>query len=128
MIALAKLCQKRESFSAARSSTWNLHHRAIPMKIIRYTTRPEHGEENERLIRAVFSELTRDDPIDVRYAVLRSGLDFVHIVDAAPRATPLRRFASFKSFQTDAATRVVAPPESVEALLLGNHRMFDMVR
>ena len=31
-------------------------------KVIRYRTKPEHADENERLIRAVFAELAEQSP------------------------------------------------------------------
>ena len=31
-------------------------------KVIRYRTKPEHADENERLVRDVFAELAEQDP------------------------------------------------------------------
>ncbi len=50
-------------------------------KVVRYTTKPEHAEENERLIRKVFAELAETEPAGVRYAAFRldDGVSFVHV-------------------------------------------------
>ena len=50
--------------------------------LIRYKTKPERADENERLIKAVFKELRDKAPDGVRYMTLRSGDGtFVHLVE-----------------------------------------------
>jgi len=50
-------------------------------KVIRYRTKPEHADENERLIRGVFAELAEDRPDGLHYATFRldDGVSFVHV-------------------------------------------------
>jgi hypothetical protein len=40
-------------------------------RVIRYRTKPEHADENERLVRAVFAELVEEDPAGLHYATFR---------------------------------------------------------
>ena len=53
------------------------------VKVIRYTTKPEHADENERLIREVFDELQREGPTGLRYAAVRleDGVTFLHVAE-----------------------------------------------
>ena len=39
-------------------------------KVIRYKTKPERADENERLVRAVFAELATNEPEGLHYATL----------------------------------------------------------
>jgi hypothetical protein len=41
--------------------------------LVRYKTRPDMAQENERLIEKVFQELQAKSPQDVRYLALRLG-------------------------------------------------------
>ena len=41
-------------------------------KVVRYTTHPDHANENERLIREVFAELAEHKPNGLRYAAGRA--------------------------------------------------------
>jgi hypothetical protein len=49
--------------------------------VVRYETRPEAADDNQRLIEAVFDRLASDDPGGLRYAVFRlaDGVTFVHV-------------------------------------------------
>src|SRR3989442_1255096 len=59
-----------------------------PMKrtLVRYKTKPDRAQENQRLIESVFAELEAKSPDGIRYLVLR--LDdgtFVHFVAVDPK-------------------------------------------
>src|SRR6266436_2420853 len=60
-------------------------------KVIRYTTKPEWAQENERLIRDVFAELAADQPDGLRYAAFRldDGLTFMHVAVLDDQENPL---------------------------------------
>jgi hypothetical protein len=93
------------------------------MRIIQYTTLPASTDENERLIRAVFTELEQIAVRDVRYAVLRTeGAGFVHLVGQNAATTGLTSLESFKAFQAGVKARVVTPPVVSEAQIIGNYR------
>ena len=50
-------------------------------KVIRYMTKPESADENERLIRGVFAELAEKNPDGLHYSAFRlsDGVSFVHV-------------------------------------------------
>ena len=54
--------------------------------IVRYRIKPGHGEENRRLIQAVFAELDLGQPTGFRYAsfVTDDGLGLLHVASVAP--------------------------------------------
>jgi hypothetical protein len=92
--------------------------------VVRYETRPEAADDNQRLIEAVFDQLAADDPGGLRYAVFRlaDGLTFVHVAMVEGEADPLPRLSAFAEFQRGHRDRVVGPPVSAEASLLGAYR------
>jgi hypothetical protein len=94
------------------------------MKIIRYRTRPEAAEENQRLVEKVFAELGADDPGGLRYATFRlaDGVSFVHIVVHEGEEDPLGASSAFAAFQQGIGERVSGPPEAQEATLVGSYR------
>ena len=94
--------------------------------LVRYRTKPEQAQENERLIGKVFQELQAKSPDGVRYLALR--LDdgtFVHFVMTRPRTAPIR-FPPWRRFErSNPASRSVASSrrESGDATIVGNYRM-----
>ena len=60
-------------------------------KVIRYKTRPESADENERLIRDVFPELAEQRPPGLHYAAFRleDGVSFVHVAVIDGATNPL---------------------------------------
>jgi radical SAM superfamily enzyme with C-terminal helix-hairpin-helix motif len=94
--------------------------------LIRYDTKPERAEENERLIEDVFRELHAKAPSGVRYMALRLGTGtFVHFVEvnAADGSNPLPELDAFRSFQSGIRDRQVGPAQSSDAAILGHYRM-----
>ena len=92
--------------------------------VVRYTTRPERTEENQRLIEAVFQELAAKTPDGVRYLVLKVGDgSFVHFVETSEGASPLPGLPAFRSFQSGIKDRCLEPPQAGEATIVGNYRM-----
>jgi sulfite reductase alpha subunit-like flavoprotein len=95
--------------------------------VIRYKTKAGSTDENERLIKSVFQELEAKSPDGIRYAVLKLGDgSFVHfvVVEAPEASSPLRDLAAFRAFQTDIAARCIDAPQSAEASIVGNYRVF----
>jgi hypothetical protein len=81
--------------------------------LVRYTTKPGRGDENESLSRAVFAELDRTKPAGVAYALFRDGADFVHLFvnlkeDDSAVVTEL---PTFKAFGTNQSERLVDAPD-----------------
>src|SRR6266436_7956401 len=87
----------------------------MPMKrtLIRYKTKPDRTQENQRLIESVFAELEAKSPDGVRYMVLR--LDdgtFVHFVAVDPKEAVISipELEAFRLFQSGHKERCVEPP------------------
>jgi hypothetical protein len=94
--------------------------------VVRYRTTPEHVEENQRLVEAVFAELNASDPGGVRYATFRLADDtFVHIAEVEAEPNPLGSIAAFGEFQKDIGDRCIESPNPQQATLVGQYRMFD---
>jgi hypothetical protein len=89
--------------------------------IVRYQTRPEAAEENQRLVEQVYAELARDDPGGLRYATFRlaDGVTFVHIGIHEGEVNPLPQTAAFVEFQRGIGDRCVVPPAPMAATLVG---------
>jgi hypothetical protein len=82
-------------------------------KVIRYTTKSERAEENERLVRAVFAELSQGSGEGLRYAVFRleDGVSFVHVAV----------FDGHES-QSGIGERCDEGPVAADATLIGSYR------
>jgi hypothetical protein len=94
--------------------------------LIRYRTRPDAAQDNQRLIESVFEELHARSPDGVRYLVLR--LDdgtFIHFVavDAEDAARSIPGLEAFQRFQSGIKERCIEPPQSGAATVVGNYRM-----
>ena len=94
--------------------------------LVRYRTKPEQAQENERLIGKVFQELQAKSPDGVRYLALK--LDdgtFVHFVmtETADGASPIPALEAFRSFQSGIKERCIDPPRSGDVTIVGNYRM-----
>lgn len=95
-------------------------------KLIRYKTKPECAEENERLIQAVFAELAAENPEGLRYASFRGedGVSFLHVAvleDAGHN--PLLETAAFREFTSDIAARCAEAPVTTDAKIVGSYRL-----
>jgi hypothetical protein len=93
---------------------------------VRYKTKPETAEENERQIQAVFQELRAKSPDGVRYLALRlSDGAFIHfsIVETEDKSNPIPQLEAFRSFQAGVKERCIEPPQVSDATIVGNYRM-----
>jgi hypothetical protein len=87
--------------------------------VIRYQTRPEAADENQRLIEDVFAELAGTAPAGLHYSSFRlaDGVTFVHVVDGEG----LSGLAAFQEFQRALGDRLVAGPARDDATLIGSY-------
>ena len=94
-------------------------------KVVRYTTKPECADENERLIRQVFAELNAKDPGQIAYAAFRlaDGVSFMHVAVLDGDRNPLHDSAAFAEFQAGIADRCVTGPAGTDAQIVGSYRM-----
>ena len=94
--------------------------------LVRYKTRPEMAQENERLIEKVFQELQAKSPKGVRYLALKlSDGTLVHfsMVESNDGANPIPGLEAFRAFQTGIKERCIEPPQAGEATIVGNYGM-----
>ena len=83
--------------------------------LVRYPTKPERADENEKLSRAVYAALRAEAPAHIAYALFRDGVNFVHLFvnlrdDSSDAVTEL---PSFKAFTAGLSERCPAPPETM---------------
>ncbi|MBZ9807576.1 hypothetical protein LB542_29410 [Mesorhizobium sp. BR1-1-9] len=96
--------------------------------LIRYRTKPELVDENERLVKAVFQELRDKSPEGFRYMTWRSSDGtFFHLVEAATeeQAGTLPGLAAFETFQNGIRDRCIEPPHREAMTVVGSYRMLD---
>lgn len=94
--------------------------------VVRYRPKAEHVEENQRLVEAVFAELSAQSPGGLRYATFR--LDdgtFVHIADIEGDENPLASSPAFAAFQSGIGDRCEegAGPNPQQATLIGSYHL-----
>jgi hypothetical protein len=94
-------------------------------KVIRYRTKPEQADENERLIREVFAELARQSPDGLRYAAFRlhDGVTFLHVAVLDGEENPLTSSPAFAAFQAGIAGRCAEGPIPADATAIGTFRL-----
>lgn len=85
--------------------------------VIRYRTKPEAADENQRLIEKVFAELATEAPAGLTYSSFRltDGVTFVHVVDGEG----LPDLPAFQEFQRTITARLAIGPDREEATLIG---------
>ncbi|ESY75956.1 hypothetical protein NKJ90_20225 [Mesorhizobium sp. M0051] len=96
--------------------------------LIRYKTKPERADENERLVKGVFHELREKSPDGVRYMTWRSDdRTFVHLVETETEAHAdiITGLAAFEAFQIGIRDRCIERPHSEEMTVVGSYRMLD---
>jgi hypothetical protein len=97
--------------------------------LIRYKTRPESADANQRLVEKVYEELNGRDPGGVHYATFRlaDGVTFLHlfITDSDDAAKTLGSIAAFAEFQRDLSQRCAEAPVAQEVTVVGSYRVFE---
>ena len=91
--------------------------------VARYRVKPDRVEENERLVRDVYSELAEAQPDDLSYVTLKldDGVTFVHISLDPADAEPLPGFDAFQRFLADLPDRCEEPPYVRRAEVVGSY-------
>jgi hypothetical protein len=95
--------------------------------VVRYETKPDRADENQRLVEKVFAELAERQPDSFRYASFRleDGVSFVHVVtetEGASNPMSLADLPAFQEFQREIADRCVVQPVAQGATIVGVHR------
>ncbi len=98
--------------------------------VIRYRTKPECAEENQRLVEKVYAELGSRDPGGIRYATLRleDGVTFLHIfmTDSDAARNPLSSSPAFAEFQKDLPQRCDEQPAAQSTTIVGSYRLLPI--
>ena len=96
--------------------------------LIRYKTKPESADENQRLVEKVYQELNSKDPGGVHYATVRleDGVTFMHLftTDTDDGANTLGGITAFAEFLRDLPQRCVEQPVAQAVTIVGSYRMF----
>ena len=96
----------------------------VKRTLVRYKTKPDKVQENQRLIEQMFQELRAKSPKGVRYLALKlSDGSFVHLVETGDGANPIPALEAFRSFQSGIKERCIEPPQAGDATVVGNYRM-----
>src|SRR3954447_16338528 len=93
--------------------------------VVRYQAKPDRADENQKLIEAVFSDLTRLEPKGFSYNVFRleDGISFMHVVVEHDVDSPdsLQAVPAFQAFVADIADRCDVPPLAMSATVVGSY-------
>jgi hypothetical protein len=90
--------------------------------VVRYRTRPDAADDNERLIKAVFEELAVVKRGGIRYFAFRADeTTFVHTAVFDSDANPLEDLPAFRAFTSGIASRCEEPPASMAGRLVGSY-------
>jgi hypothetical protein len=96
--------------------------------LIRYTTKPELADQNQRLVENVYEELRAKDPGGVHYATFRlaDGVTFLHLftTDSDDRDKTLGSIAAFTEFLRDLPQRCAVAPVAEDITVVGSYRVF----
>jgi hypothetical protein len=89
--------------------------------VVRYTTKPGSADENEKLIKAVFAQLTDQQPEGLRYLAIRldDGASFVHIAVLDNDANPLTALPAFGEFVSAINERCTSGPTPANGTVVG---------
>jgi hypothetical protein len=98
--------------------------------VVRYETKPDRADENQRLVEKVFAELAERQPDNFSYVTFRleDGVSFVHvIVENGDGSNPvsLADIPAFADFQRDIADRCAVQPVAQGAQIVGSHRLLS---
>jgi hypothetical protein len=95
--------------------------------VVRYETKPESAQENQRLVEQVYAALKATSLEGLRYATFRlaDGVTFVHVAEVDGPDNPLDQLDAFAEFQRGIGDRIVGPPAASDATLVGSYRFLD---
>src|SRR6187402_2647881 len=94
--------------------------------IVRYETKPDRADENQKLVEAVFADLEEREPEGFTYKVFRleDGVSFLHVVieHGIDDADSLQDVPAFQAFVADIDDRCDIIPVPMEATIVGGYR------
>ena len=91
--------------------------------IVRYETKRDRADENQKLIERVFAELAKKKPAGIRYRSFRAsdGVTFVHVATIEARENPLRSIEAFREFTSKIDERCEHGPITLELDEVGSY-------
>jgi hypothetical protein len=92
--------------------------------VVRYRTKLDRAEENQRLVEAVFAELAATNPTGLSYTTLRlADGTFLHIAEIEGDGNPLNGVAAFAEFLKDIGERceLGKGPDPQQATVVGSY-------
>ena len=91
--------------------------------VIRYRTKTDAGDENARLVAAVYAALAELKPSGFAYATYRlaDGVTFVHVARLDADENPLSKLPAFLEFQRELESRCVEQPSPTPATVVGSY-------
>jgi hypothetical protein len=91
--------------------------------VVRYTTRAESADENEKLIQAVFAQLAEQRPEGLRYVAIRldDGVSFIHVALTENDDNPLAELPAFGEFVSAINERCTTGPAPVNGTVVGSY-------
>jgi hypothetical protein len=98
----------------------------MPNVVVRYQTKPDRADENQRYVEKVFAELVERQPAGFRYMTLRleDRTSFVHILfETGEGGDSLAEVPAFKEFVAGIAERCVEQPVATGATVVGSYRI-----
>jgi hypothetical protein len=99
----------------------------MPTVVVRYRTKPDRAEENQRLVEKVLAELNGMHATGFAYACFRleDGVSFVHVAveEDGRGSVSLADVPAFREFQAGIADRCEEQPVAMGATVVGAHRM-----
>ena len=95
--------------------------------VVRYQAKPEHADENQKLIEAVFADLEARQPDGFTYKVFRleDGVSFIHVViehDDVDEPDSLQDVPAFQAFLAGIGDRCEVQPVATGATIVGGYR------
>ena len=95
--------------------------------VVRYQTKPERADENQKLIEAVFADLDEREPEGFTYKVFRleDRVSFVHVMiehEDVDQPDSLGDVPAFQAFVADIDDRCDIPPVAMGATIVGGYR------
>jgi hypothetical protein len=95
--------------------------------VVRYRTKPDRADENQKLIERVFEELNERVPDGFGYASFRleDGVSFVHVVVERSEGTiSLNDIGAFREFVAGVEERCDELPVAQQATVVGSYEFF----
>jgi hypothetical protein len=115
---------KPSPFGAGRSGREN--GQAMNSTVVRYQTKPERADENQKLIEAVFAELHQREPKGFTYKVFRldDAVSFIHVVIEHDISDPdsLQDVPAFQALLARIDERCEISPVAAGATIVGGYR------